>query len=421
MSGAAPFLAVALLVGVLGFAVARPRGLPEVVAAVPAAVVVVLIGAVTPSAAWAEIRTLLPVVAFLAAVLVLSHLCDSEGLFAAAGSLMSRLARGRPQRLLVAVFVAASLVTAVLSLDATVVLLTPVVFATAARSGVRPKPYVYACTHLANSASLLLPVSNLTNLLAFTASGLSFSRFTAVMALPWVAVVAIEYVVLRRFFASDLAVGAGPRRRTDHPDVPGVSTLTVVTVAATLAGFVLASVLGVPPAWAAAAGATVLAIRALARRRTGPGEVLRAANLPFCVFVLALGIVVVGVVRSGLGDVVGGFLPAGSSFLALLAIAAVAAVLANLLNNLPAVLLLVPLAAASGGAPAILAALLGVNLGPNLTYVGSLATLLWRRVIREHDADPSLAEFSRLGAWSVPATLLGGVGALWLSLTMIGG
>ena len=420
MSDAAPFVAVALLVGVLGFAVARPRGLPEVVAAVPAAAVVVVIGAVTPATAWAEIRTLLPVVAFLAAVLVLSHLCAAEGLFAAAGALMARVARGRRQRLLVAVFVAASLVTAVLSLDATVVLLTPVVFATAARSGVRPKPHVYACTHLANSASLLLPVSNLTNLLAFTASGLSFSRFTATMALPWAAVVAIEYVVLRRFFAGDLAVSAGALRRP-HPEAPVVSAVTVIAVVSTLAGFVLASVLGVPPAWAAAAGATVLAIRALARRRTGPSELLRAANLPFCVFVLALGIVVVGVVNSGLGDVVGSFLPAGSSFLALLAIAAVAAVLANLLNNLPAVLLLVPLAAASGGAPAILAALLGVNLGPNLTYVGSLATLLWRRVLREHDADPNLAEFSRLGAWSVPATLLGGVGALWLALTMIGG
>ena len=165
----------------------------------------------------------------------------------------------------------------------------------------------------------------------------------------------------------------------------------------------------------------MLGARAQARRRTDPATLLRAANLPFCLFVLALGIIVVGVVTSGLGDVVAGFLPAGSSFLALLAIAGVAAVLANLLNNLPAVLLLVPLAAAAGGPSAVLAALLGVNLGPNLTYVGSLATLLWRRVLREHDAEPAIGEFTRLGAWSVPATLLGGVGALWLSLVTIGG
>ncbi|WP_291800916.1 hypothetical protein [Cellulomonas sp.] len=85
MTAIAPFVALALLVGVLGFAVARPRGWPEAVAAVPAAIVVVLVGAVTPAAAWAEVRTLFPVVAFLAAVLVLSHLCAAEGLFVAAG------------------------------------------------------------------------------------------------------------------------------------------------------------------------------------------------------------------------------------------------------------------------------------------------------------------------------------------------
>jgi arsenical pump membrane protein len=107
----------------------------------------------------------------------------------------------------------------VLSLDATVVLLTPVVFATAAGLRLRPKPHVYACTHLANTASLLLPVSNLTNLLAFRASGLSFARFGALMALPWLAAIAVEWLVLRRFFASDLA-GRGQVARRRCPARP---------------------------------------------------------------------------------------------------------------------------------------------------------------------------------------------------------
>ena len=86
--------------------------------------------------------------------------------------------------------------------------LTPVVFATAARVGARPRPHVYACTYLSNTASLLLPVSNLTNLLAFAASGLSFRRFAALMGLPWLVAIGTEYVVFRRFFANDLDAGA---------------------------------------------------------------------------------------------------------------------------------------------------------------------------------------------------------------------
>ncbi|GAA1645969.1 SLC13 family permease [Georgenia ruanii] len=408
---------LALLLAVLGFAVARPRGLPEAVAAVPAAVAVVALGAVTPAAAWAEIRALLPVVAFLVAVLVLAHLCDAEGLFDATGAAMARAAGGSPQRLLVAVFVTASLVTAVLSLDATVVLLTPVVFATAAGAGVRPKPFVYACTHLANSASLWLPISNLTNLLALRASGLSFAQFAAVMALPWLVVIAVEYVVLRRFFAVDLALRAPRAARRAAP----VSRRTVALVLATLAAFVLAAVLGLEPAWAAAGGAAVLAVRAMIRRRTGPAALVRAANLPFAVFVLALGVVVSAVVGGGLGDAVAAVLPHGTAFLPLLGTAALAAVLANLLNNLPAVLLLLPLVAPAGGAAAVLAVLVGVNVGPNLTYVGSLATLLWRRVLRGHDVEPGLGEFSRLGLVSVPGALVAGVAALSLALTVAGG
>ena len=107
-------------------------------------------------------------------MLVLAQLCDDEGLFRACGTWMARRSAGRPRRLLALVFATASAITAVLSLDATVVLLTPVVYSTSAQLGARPKPHVYACTHLANSASLLLPVSNLTNLLAFAASGLAF-------------------------------------------------------------------------------------------------------------------------------------------------------------------------------------------------------------------------------------------------------
>jgi arsenical pump membrane protein len=419
------------LLAVLAWAVSRPRGWPEAVAAVPVAVILIAAGAIPAGAAGSEARQLGPVIGFLAGILVLAHLCDDDGLFRACGAWMARTSAGSPRRLLVQVFVIASVTTAVLSLDATVVLLTPVVFATAARLQVRARPHVYACTHLANSASLLLPVSNLTNLLAFAASGLAFAHFAALMAVPWLVAIGVEYVVFSRFFAADLNTGdlntgdlnMRPHRDRGRAEDDGDARLpvfTVVVVALTLAGFAGASAAGVNPAWAAFAGAMVLATRALARRRVAPASLVRAADLPFLLFVLSLGIVVKAVTDNGLGRALAPLLPGGTSLPALLATAALAAVLANVCNNLPAVLVLLPLAAPSG-AGAVLAVLLGVNIGPNLTYTGSLATLLWRRILAHHGSSPDLGEFTRLGLLTVPAGLVIGVLALWAGLHALGG
>ncbi|MEJ8277901.1 SLC13 family permease [Pseudonocardia spirodelae] len=416
-------LAVALLAAVLAAATLRPFGLPEAVVAVPAALVAVLAGLVTPAAAWAETAELAPTVGFLAAILLLGHLADAEGVFRWLGARLATASAGSARRLLVAVFAAAAGTTAVLSLDATVVLLTPVVLATAARLGVASRPHSFACAHLSNSASGLLPVSNLTNLLAFSASGLGFLTFAGLMAGPWVAVIAVEYLVLRWWFRRDLRdapdPGPGPERAGPAPAAEPAPVVALAVLALTLAGFAVASPLGVEPGWVAAAGALVLAVRALVRRETGPLRLVAAASPGFCLFVLALGVVVAGVSAQGLARWIGALLPATPDLAGLLLTAAVAAVLANLVNNLPATLVLLTAHGPAAPPGLVLAMLLGVNIGPNLTYAGSLATLLWRRIATGYGDPPQLGTFLRLGALTVPLGLLAATTALWGALAVL--
>ncbi len=408
-------LSLVALLCLLITAVRRPRGLPEVVVAIPAVGLLLAVNAVSFAGARSEVERLGPVVGFLAAVLVLAECCEGEGVFRAAGALMARASQRSASRLLLAVVALASVTTAFLSLDTTVVLLTPVVVATLRANGAPARPHLYATAHLANSASLLLPVSNLTNLLAFAVVPISFSRFAALMALPWLVAIAVEAGGLGAVFRGDLAARLAP-----SPEVTeGLPVFATTVVALTVVGFAVASFFGVPPVWVATAGAAVLAVRRLAARRTTIVAVVRSTSPSFCLFVLGLGIVVSAVSADGLGKVVRHLVPSGTGLIALLGVAAVSALLSNLMNNLPATLLLLPIAAAGGVGPA-LAVLIGVDIGPNLTYPGSLATLLWRRAVESVEGVPNVRDFARLGVATVPLAIVGSTVALWLSLKVIG-
>lgn len=403
-------VAVLALAGMLAVAFAQPSGPLEALAGVICAGATLSTGLLTADQARSAVTLLAPVVAFLVTILMVSDVCARAGLFAAAAQRVGGWSGGRPVLLFTGVFVLAAVVTVVLSLDATVVLLTPVVLAAGLARAVPAEPGTYACLRMANSASLLLPVSNLTNLLALPHLDLTFTGFAVRMAPVLVVVLVVEYVGLRLLFREQLGGGSQPDTGEPLP----VPVFPVVVVGLMLVGFAAVSPFGGQPWWVSLAAAGVLGIWAFRHGLVGVRDLVHAANPGFALWVLALGVVVAGLAVGFLGDAVRHTVPDSLSLGGILLIACVATVLANLLTNLSATLLLVPLVAPLG-TTGVLAALLGLNIGSGLTWTGSLANLLWRRTLTAYDATPGHAAFHRVSLALTPPALCAAAVALWLT------
>ncbi|MGH2935911.1 MAG: SLC13 family permease [Gaiellaceae bacterium] len=315
-----------------------------------------------------------PAFALVVGLLLVGAAAAHDGLFRAAGALAAR-APGGAVVLLVLLLALEALVTAVLNLDTAVVFLTPVLLHAARRRGIAEEPFLYGAVFMANSASLLLPGSNLTNLIVLAHARGMGPAFAARLAPAWGAAVAVTigFVVLafrRQLFGR----GGPPGERV--PFRPHIGT----------AGVALAAVLVLTLARPAL---PVLALGIVVALRTQLS--LRAASP-----LLLGGMLMVTVALGTLARSVGGIaIHTGRWSTALLgAVAAIG------LNNLPAAALL------SAHAPAHpLALLLGLDLGPNLAITGSLSALLWLRVARAHAAAPSAMRYSVLGLVLVPVSL----------------
>ena len=406
----ADVVVVVALGGMLAVAFGHPRGRVEAGVGAVCAGATLATGLLSYDEARDAVDHLAPVVAFLVTILVVSDVCARAGVFAAAAQRVGRWSGDSAARLFTGVFVLAAVVTVTLSLDATVVLLTPAVLAAGVARSVPDEPGTYACLRMANSASLLLPVSNLTNLLALPRLDMTFTGF-AVRTAPVLAVVLVlEYVGLRLLFRDGLTGRPAPELA---PTIP-VPAFPVTVVVMMLAGFAAISPLGGEPWWASLAAAVVLGGWSVRRGLARPIHLVHATHPGFAIWVLALGVVVAGLAEGFLGDTVRDLVPGSTSLGALVVIAVLATVLANVLTNLSATLLLVPIIAPLG-TTALLAALVGLNIGAGLTWTGSLANLLWRRTLRRHGRTPSSAAFHRVSLTITPVSLLAAVVTLWLT------
>lgn len=332
-----------------------------------------------------------PVLVFLVAITVVAEIADLAGVFDVAAHWAARAGRHRVWWLWLLIVALACVCTIVLSLDTTAVLLTPVAITVARQVDVPPLPFAMTTLWLANTGSLLLPVSNLTNLLALHHMGLLGVGHQGYLRLAWApalaaiaATVALLAVRHRRALAGRYVLDPAPE--------PHDRVLLLVAAACCVA-LGPAFVSGVTPAIPATAAAFLLLLTLAVRDRA----LIRRVNVPW---MLVLGVSVLFVVvdvatRHGLKQALAAVVGTGTGPAALAQVGAIGAVTANVVNNLPAYLALEPVAA---DAPTRLMALLvGVNTGPLVTVWASLATLLWRQRCAAADVRVSAAYLAREG------------------------
>ncbi len=349
-------------------------------------------GALSWNGLGLALHRLAPVMVFLLAVTALAGIADSAGVFDAAAIRAARMARGRVPVLFVLVVLLATVTTVLLSLDTTAVLLTPVVLALAARLSLPPLPFAFVTVWLANTASLLLPVSNLTNLLAVSRLHLSTPAYARELAVPALAAVLVTVTLSVGF---DLRLLRGHYKIPD-PKGPQDPVLFRGAVAA-LVALAVALVAGAAVAPTTAVLALLLGVLSAVRRP----RLLRPSLVPWRLVPLVAGLflVVQAAGPHGLDTVLRAVTGDGASSLR---IAASGAVTSNLINNLPAFLALERVVPDRG----LMSLLLGVNVAPLVLPWASLATLLWADRCRAAGVMVPWCTFMLRGLVLVPVLLL---------------
>jgi arsenical pump membrane protein len=397
----------------IGLVIVRPKGLTEAMAALLGAAAMVVAGLVSAGAAVGDVAGHWNVLLFFVGLTGSAAVAERSGLFEGLAGTAARLSGGRPRRLLVAVVAVGAVVAAMLSNDAAALVLTPVVYVLVARFGLAPLPYVLACTFVADAASLALPVSNPVNVIVTDRLGVSAVSLVPVLLPAAVASVAALLCCLLIIYRRELPVRAplvpAPGSWASWTSVP---RRLVAAFGVAIAAFAVASAMDLP----LGPTMTVVWLLLLGVERTGQkhGRPLEGIGWSLLVFVAAMGILVDGLSSAGVTAWLAALVlgPVRDSPEAAMIVAAAAGALgSNLFNNLPSAFVLADavhgagLSQASAHAAAI-GTIIGSDLGPNLTPVGSVATLLWFVILRQRGLEVSTWSYIRVGLIVTPITIV---------------
>ncbi|AGA71656.1 arsenic transporter [Pseudomonas plecoglossicida] len=399
-----------------GGVILRPWRVPEYVWAVGAAVLLTAFGLVPLPTALGAVAEGGDVYLFLIGMMVLAELARQEGLFDWLAMYAVQHARGSGQRLFDLVFLVGVLVTVFLSNDATAVVLTPAVYAACRAAKAEPLPYLFICAFIANAASFVLPISNPANLVVFGSQMPPLLDWLRQFTLPSLAAIGLTYLVLR--LAQRKQIRQPLATTIDMQPLSSGARLCALGIVLTGALLLLTSALdrqlGLPTFCAGIATAGLIHLR----QRRNPMPVLKGVAWGVLPLVAGLFVLVEAVAQTGVIEHLAHGLAAlarSSEHQASWGAGVVAAIAGNLMNNLPTGLI-----AGSVGhivdlpAKTTAALLIGVDLGPNLSITGSLATLLWLVAVRREGEHVGALDFLRLGALVMPPALIGALGLLHL-------
>ncbi|MET0748038.1 MAG: arsenic transporter [Rhizobium sp.] len=390
----------------------RPFRWPEAVWAVAGAGLLVALGLLSLAEAWIGVGKGFDVYLFLIGMMLLSELARREGLFDWLAAVATRHARGSPRRLFALIYIVGTVVTVFLSNDATAVVLTPAVYAATKAAKVKtPLPYLLICAFIANAASFVLPISNPANLVIFGGGHMPpLGRWLATFALPSLVAIVITFVTLywtqRRVLARDRVEG-----QVDSPILSATAKLAAVGLVITALILVGASALGRDLGFPTFVCGILTAGVIVIVGRQSPAETLRGLSWSVLPLVAGLFVIVQALEKTGLTGILADHL-SGSAAAAPGQTAAVAglavAFLANLVNNLPAGLVAGGAVQAAHASDTVSGAILiGIDLGPNLSVTGSLATILWLHALRREGLHVGAWAFLKIGTVvMVPALLL---------------